>query len=213
MEKLLTTLSAVGFVLVLVGIIYGTYANEYWKLHKGSEKYAGGFKRAILGIAGWVAIICLMCHQFGAMVVGLLISAALLALTGMAMQKDGIQAGKYILLVFFASLGTYARLLLSWTIIGLWPKNQLVRAAQVGWERAAAETIESWGRQSAGTSTSIDVESDSVGGDGFAFPSSFVTRSGETFRLQNDSGDNATYYCPRTGETVHLRDTDFGRYD
>lgn len=159
MEKLLTTLSAVGFVLVLVGIIYGTYANEYWKLHKGSEKYAGGFKRAILGIAGWVAIICLMCHQFGAMVVGLL------------------------------------------------------RAAQVGWERAAAETIESWGRQSAGTSTSIDVESDSVGGDGFAFPSSFVTRSGETFRLQNDSGDNATYYCPRTGETVHLRDTDFGRYD
>lgn len=147
MEKLLTTLSAVGFVLVLVGIIYGTYANEYWKLHKGSEKYAGGFKRAILGIAGWVAIICLMCHQFGAMVVGLLIPAALLALTGMAMQKDGIQAGKYILLVFFASLGTY------------------------------------------------------------------VTRSGETFRLQNDSGDNATYYCPRTGETVHLRDTDFGRYD
>lgn len=31
---------------------------------------------------------------------------------------------------------------------------------------------------------------------------------GEIYHLQNDSFDNATYYDPRTGNTVHLRDTD-----
>ena len=42
-----------------------------------------------------------------------------------------------------------------------------------------------------------------------SFPVSIISPEGETFRLENDSGDNATYYCSRTGTRVHFRDSDF----
>ncbi|MGM9593030.1 MAG: hypothetical protein ACI3U8_01615 [Candidatus Onthomonas sp.] len=42
-----------------------------------------------------------------------------------------------------------------------------------------------------------------------SFPASMMSPEGEYFTLENDSGDNATYYCPRTGERAHFRDADF----
>lgn len=33
------------------------------------------------------------------------------------------------------------------------------------------------------------------------FPEYLYGESGDTYRLQNDSGDHATYYCPKTGHT------------
>ncbi len=41
------------------------------------------------------------------------------------------------------------------------------------------------------------------------FPHSIISPDGETFELENDSGDNATYYCSRTGQRAHFRDVDF----
>lgn len=42
-----------------------------------------------------------------------------------------------------------------------------------------------------------------------AFPNSVYSPDGENFTLENDSGDNATYYCTRTGQRAHFRDVDF----
>lgn len=41
------------------------------------------------------------------------------------------------------------------------------------------------------------------------FPASIMSPEGEHFTLENNSGDNATYYCTRTGQRVHFRDADF----
>lgn len=42
-----------------------------------------------------------------------------------------------------------------------------------------------------------------------AFPSAILSSSGERFELENDSGDNATYYCPKNGQRAQFRDVDF----
>ncbi len=44
---------------------------------------------------------------------------------------------------------------------------------------------------------------------GVTFPATIYSSQGEMFTLENDSGDNATYYCSKTGERVHFRDCDF----
>lgn len=42
-----------------------------------------------------------------------------------------------------------------------------------------------------------------------AFPDVIYDPQGEQYRLQNAGGENATYYCSRTGQSVTFRDTDF----
>ena len=42
-----------------------------------------------------------------------------------------------------------------------------------------------------------------------AFPSAIKASNGDIFTLENDSGDNATYYCAKTGERAQFRDADF----
>ena len=41
------------------------------------------------------------------------------------------------------------------------------------------------------------------------FPASIIAPDGETFTLENDSNDHATYYCSRTGQRAQFRDADF----
>lgn len=42
-----------------------------------------------------------------------------------------------------------------------------------------------------------------------AFPYSIESPEGENFTLEDDSGDNAAYYCSRTGQRAQFRDVDF----
>ena len=40
-----------------------------------------------------------------------------------------------------------------------------------------------------------------------------IHMNGEDYRLEHAGGDNARYYCPRTGDKVVIRDTDLPDYD
>jgi hypothetical protein len=56
--------------------------------------------------------------------------------------------------------------------------------------------------------------SDAFGGAASAsrFPET-IQMGGEQYRLEHASSDTARYYCPRTGESVTIRDTDLPDYD
>ena len=41
------------------------------------------------------------------------------------------------------------------------------------------------------------------------FPKIVYDPQGEQYRLQNNSGDHATYYCQKSGQSVQFRDVDF----
>lgn len=131
----------VGFILICVGVIYGTYANEYWKLHQGSEKIAPFWLRAILGVSAWVSTICLMVGQYKIFAVAALVTVALLLIPFLLMLKKGIKPFKYIFIVLYASMGAYSRLLLSLTIIGILPKNLIVESAQKGQKKWAEDIL------------------------------------------------------------------------
>lgn len=51
-----------------------------------------------------------------------------------------------------------------------------------------------------------------AGSSNSKFPETIRVK-GEQYRLQHASSDNASYYCPKTGDTVHIRDTDLPDYD
>ncbi len=131
-----------GFILIVACVFYGCYANPYWKQFDEAPKYANGIYRAIVGIPAWIMVVCVMLRNWGLFFPCLLITAALLALPFMRLKNDGYSPVKPTFMILMASLGTYARVILAWTIIGLFVTNSTKRAAEVGWDGAAFEYIE-----------------------------------------------------------------------
>lgn len=76
---------------------------------------------------------------------------------------------------------------------------------QIAWKRQR-EQREMLRPQSSGGSAGGGSAGGSVK-SGTVFPT-YIYRGGEQYRLQHDSGDHAAYYCPKTGETIQIWDTD-----
>lgn len=128
-------------ILMVIGFAYGAYANPYWKEIEGSEKYANGFVRALIGIPARITVIGLFVKETSVVLTGLLITAALLSIPFLRMRKNGIPAIKYGLLLLFASMGAYSRIVLAWTIIGIPVNVYMKRVAEVGYEKAGTEVM------------------------------------------------------------------------
>lgn len=130
-----------GILLMALACFYGCYANPRWKSFDQAERYANGFVRALIGIPAWTALVCLMLEKWSTMLIALAVTAALLAIPFLMLHKDGYRPVKCCLLILFASLGTYARLLMAWTLIGIPVNAALKNAAEIGWSAAAAQSI------------------------------------------------------------------------
>lgn len=132
----------IGIILTVFVVFYGSYANPYWKLHKDADRYANGLVRALIGIPGWAAVILLMIGNVGGMILALLATAVLMLIPILKMRKDGVAWPRYLGMILMASMGAYARILLCWSLIGIVPARLLKRAAEIGWNNTAWETIQ-----------------------------------------------------------------------
>ena len=133
----------IGFVLVIYSCFYGSYANPLWKLHENHTRYANALVRAIIGLPAWVAVVFLMLGNVGNFFLWLAITAVLSIPSILKMRADGILCFRSIHLLIMASMGAYARVLLAWTIIGLFVTRKTKRAAEIGWANTAMEWMES----------------------------------------------------------------------
>ena len=140
----------IGFVLVVYACFYGSYANPLWKLHENHERYANGLIRAVIGLPAWVAVIFLMLGNVDSFILWAVVTAVCAAFSILKMRADGILCFQAIHLLIMASMGAYARILLAWTIIGLVVTRRTKRAAEIGWQGAAME----WMNSHAGSSNS-----------------------------------------------------------
>ena len=131
-----------GFFLLIFCIYKGCYFNPYWKLHANSEYYANGIMRAIIGIPAWVAVIMLLTFHIGKVVTWLVITACTLVIPCMKLKKDELLTVRNVYILVMASMGTYARLLLNFTILGIPVCQMTKRAAEIGWEETAMEFAE-----------------------------------------------------------------------
>lgn len=205
-------ISFIGFCLVIYCAFYGSYANPLWKRHQESSYYANGLFRAIIGLPAWVAVIYLMMGSLGSFILWAAVTAGCAALSILRMKADGILDVRAIHLLIMASMGSWARVILAWTGIGLLVTTRTKRAAEIGWQGAAMEWMDDNARNnrtSSGPSfAEILAESSSSGGPSYSKPEKeawYEDEHGNKKRLQLNS-DGSMFKDPYTGEWRKLND-------
>ena len=148
-------LHLLGFALIIYACFYGSYANPLWKLNPHLTPYANGLFRAIIGIPAWVATIYLLIGNLGSFILWLVITLACCVPSALKLRADGMLCFKAIHLLIMASMGTYARIILAMTIIGLFVTRKTKRAAEIGWQGAAAEWMNDNARKNRSSGPSV----------------------------------------------------------
>ncbi|MBQ8231490.1 MAG: hypothetical protein IJZ34_06165 [Lachnospiraceae bacterium] len=203
---------AIALILTIVGFVYGAYANPYWKEIEGSEKYANGFVRALIGIPAWITVIGMFMKVTSVVITALLITAALLSIPFLRMRKDGIPDVKYTLLLLFASMGAYARIILAWTIMGIPVNIYAKRVAEVGSQNAAMEVMGRLGAEAERREKSPKRE-EAFDFGSFTAPEEPVRKEKvEVWRMNGMvrenlkvNSDNTMYYDPDDGEWKKIK--------
>lgn len=129
-------------VFVAILMCYSSYANPKWKCYEESSKYGNALVRSILGLAAWVFIIsfCIGLYAPGAFRVSffsLLMVVLFLFRSWTRLSKDGFNSAYFLFLLLMASVGTWSRIFLAWTLIGIPIIGQLKDYAEIGedyWE-------------------------------------------------------------------------------
>lgn len=107
MDNLFMVNTVIALVLIVYAAAHGAYANPLWKLHSGTEFYAGGFWRALIGLPAWVAAIMLLIFNHKGFLIALLITAGCMAIPVMRMNKDKVAKPRNVMLLLWASMGAY----------------------------------------------------------------------------------------------------------
>lgn len=125
----------VGILLIVLAVMWGCYANPYWRKRvKGSSEIANGFIRALIGIPAWGVLICLMIEQWDSMFGCLGVMALLLVPSIIKICRGHREVLKACFWIVGASMGIYSRLILAWTLIGIPANNLLEDLALTSWQ-------------------------------------------------------------------------------
>lgn len=129
-------------VFAAVLMCYSSYANPKWKCYEKSSNYGNAIVRSILGLAAWIFIIsfCIGLYvpeAFRVAFFSFLIVFLFLVRLGIRLSRDGYRSAYLIFLLLMASIGTWSRIFLAWTLIGIPLISQLKDYAEAGedyWE-------------------------------------------------------------------------------
>lgn len=205
-----------GFALIIYACFYGGYANPLWKLNPNLQIYANGLFRAVIGIPAWVATIYLLIGNLGSFILWLVITLACCVPSALKLRADGMLCFKAIHLLIMASMGAYARIVLAMTLIGIPINQRLKRAAELGWQGAAAEWMNENARKNRSSGPSIsDILHDDVARREQEAAEEAARRQSDTeVWLEQDNGsmkkaqvnsDGSMFKDPDTGDWVKIQ--------
>lgn len=194
-----------GFALIIYACFYGSYANPLWKLNTNLQVYANGLLRAIIGIPAWVATIFLLIGNLGSFFLWLVITLACCVPSALKLRADGILCFKAIHLLIMASMGAYARIVLAMTLIGIPIIQRLKRAAELGWQGAAAEWMNENARKNR-TSTASQVHWDDTDTTAYSKPETevWLEQNDGSMKKAQVNSDGSMYKDPDTGDWVKI---------
>ena len=195
-----------GFALIIYACFYGSYANPLWKLNPNLQIYANGLFRAVIGIPAWVATIYLLIGNLGSFILWLVITLVCCVPSALKLRADGMLCFKAIHLLIMASMGAYARIVLAMTLIGIPINQRLKRAAELGWQGAAAEWMNENARKNRSSSGYSNTQTPEYGADS-------QSKSETEVWLEQDNGsmkkaqvnsDGSMFKDPDTGDWVKI---------
>ncbi|MBQ2726056.1 MAG: hypothetical protein IJF78_10150 [Clostridia bacterium] len=115
----------VRILISLIIIITAIFLNARWKMMQGSEKYCGGFLRVCIGLPALIGLYGYMTENGKMKTICGIIVLLLLVYPFIRLLKDRCYPVRYTLMALFASIGTWGRLALITSIIGI-PFNRLI---------------------------------------------------------------------------------------
>lgn len=198
-------LHLLGFALIIYACFYGSYANPLWKLNSNLQVYANGLLRAIIGIPAWVATIFLLIGNLGSFILWLVITLACCVPSALKLRADGMLCFKAIHLLIMASMGAYARIVLAMTLIGIPVIQRLKRAAELGWQGAAAEWMNENARKNRSNSAS-QVMWDDTDTTTYSKPETevWLEQNDGSMKQAQVNSDGSMYKDPDTGDWVKI---------
>lgn len=131
--------SFIAFALIVYAFAHGAYANPLWKLQSNTALYANGLWRALIGLPAWIAAILFLLADYKGTLTALSVTIAFMIIPVLRMSRDGVANLRTVLLLLWASMGAYARIVLNLSIFGIPVCRWSSRAAEVGWETTAQE--------------------------------------------------------------------------